>query len=95
MLSPYLNYHRPCLFPSEETDAKGKRRKRYRYEDLMTPYDKLKSLPESHLYLREGITFEALDEIAFEISDNEAARRLTKAREKLFKTINATQASAA
>lgn len=95
VLSPYLNYHRPCFFPSEELDAKGKLRKRYRYEDMMTPYDKLKSLPESHLYLREGVTFEALDEIAFEISDNEAARRLTKAREQLFKTINAAQASAA
>lgn len=95
VLSPYLNYHRPCFFPSEEINPKGKLRKRYRYEDMMTPYDKLKSLPDSHAYLREGITFEALDEIAFEISDNEAARRLTKARETLFKTINATQASAA
>ncbi len=45
VLLPYLNYHRPCYFPSEETDAKGKVRKRYRHADLMTPYEKLKSLP--------------------------------------------------
>ena len=38
VLSPYLNYHRPCYFPSEEVDAKGKVRKRYRRQDIMTPY---------------------------------------------------------
>ena len=26
VLSPYLNYHRPCHFPTEYTDAKGRRR---------------------------------------------------------------------
>jgi hypothetical protein len=36
-LSPYLNFHCPCFFPTEETDAKGRIRKRYRYEQLMTP----------------------------------------------------------
>jgi len=38
-LNPCLNYHRPCHFPSIETDAKGKQKKRYRVEDMMTPYD--------------------------------------------------------
>ena len=31
VLSPYLNFHRPCHFPTEYTDKKGKIRKRYRY----------------------------------------------------------------
>jgi hypothetical protein len=34
---PYLNYHRPCFFPTCEIDAQGRRRKRYRCEDRMPP----------------------------------------------------------
>jgi len=95
VLSPYLNFHRPCLFPTECIDAKGRVRKRYRYEDLMTPYDKLKSLPDACLFLRPGITFEQLDEQALEISDNDAARRLNQARDQLFRSINKAQKPAA
>ena len=32
---------RPCYFPVVETDKKGKRRKRYPYKAMMTPYEKL------------------------------------------------------
>ena len=53
----------------------------------MTPYDKLKSLAEAKDYLKPGTTFEILDKIAHQISDNQAADRLQKARRKLFKTI--------
>jgi transposase InsO family protein len=35
-LNPYINFHRPCFFPETITDAKGKARKRYRYEDMKT-----------------------------------------------------------
>lgn len=95
ILTTYLNFHRPCYFPTEYTDAKGKRRKRYRYEDMMTPYEKLKSLPDAHRHLKPGITFEQLDAIACECSDNEAARRLNQARTELFQLINKTQQSVA
>lgn len=95
VLSPYLNYHRPCLFPEEVVDAKGKRRKRYPYANLMTPYEKLKSLPEASRYLKPGVTFAALDDIARETTDNEAARRLNEARAKLFRAINRSQKPAA
>lgn len=88
VLSPYLNYHRPCFFPVETLDAKGRLRKTYPYEHMMTPYDKLKSLAEAQQYLRPGITFDKLDAIAYAISDNEAARRLNEARTKLFQSIN-------
>ena len=47
VLDPYLNYHRPCLFPRVETDAKGKRRKAYRQADIRMPYERLKALPEA------------------------------------------------
>ena len=95
VLSPYLNFHRPCHFPSEYMDLKGKIRKRYRYQDMMTPYEKLRSLPKAESYLKPGVTLEKLDAIASECSDNVAAQRLNEARVKLFQSINKTQLRAA
>ena len=46
-----------------------------------------KSLPDAESYLKEDITFEILDEIAMEMSDNEAAERLQNARKILFNQI--------
>ena len=43
-LNPYVNFHRPCYFSIEEIDAKGKIRKRYPHQLIMTPFDKLKAL---------------------------------------------------
>ena len=56
--------------------AKGKQRKIYPFKSMMTPYDKLKSLADSELYLKPGITFEILDELAMRISDNESTIQL-------------------
>ena len=86
-LNPYINFHRPCLFAETITDAKSRQRKRYPYKLMMTPYEKLKSLPFAKEYLRPGITFQTLDTQASAISDNEAAQRLNNARAILFKTI--------
>lgn len=86
-LNPYVNYHRPCYFAETFTDAKGKQRKRYPYRHMATPYEKLKSLPDAPQYLKPGVTFKALDETAYAISDNEAAKRLQQARTQLFETI--------
>lgn len=87
-LNPYLVFHRPCFFPENTVDAKGRQRKRYRYKDMMTPYDKLKSLPEAESFRKTGVTFTALDALAFAISDNEAASRLSQARQLLFQQIH-------
>ena len=87
-LSPYLNFHRPCFFPSEEVDAKGRVRKRYRDADIMTPYEKLKSLPNAAACLKPGTTFAELDAAASATSDNEAARALNQARDHLFASID-------
>lgn len=95
VLSPYLNYHRPCYFPTEAIDAKGRVRRRYRHQDLMTPYDKLKSLHAAERYLKPGVTFEQLDAIAYAISDNQAARQVNKARQELFLTIKENLTTAA
>ena len=68
--------------------AKGRRRKRYRDADIMTPYEKLKSLPEAAVYLTPGTTFQQLDAVAFALSDNDAARALHEARARLFRSID-------
>jgi hypothetical protein len=94
-LSPYLNFHRPCHFPSEYTDDKGKLRKRYRYADMMTPFEKLKSLHNAADFLKPGVTLHDLDAIAAKHSDNEAARHLNEARARLFQHINKSQQHAA
>jgi len=86
-LNPYINFHRPCLFAETITDAKGRQRKRYPYQLMMTPYEKFKSLPLPEQYLKRGITFPQLDAQALAISDNEAAQRLNHARVILFRTI--------
>ena len=100
-LNPYINFHRPCLFPETITDAKGRSRKRYPYNLMMTPYEKLKSLHLAEQFLKPGITFQQLDSPrpprvqAHAMSDNEAARRLNNARAILFKTIFNRSKSAA
>ena len=47
---------------------------------MMTPYEKLKSLPDAKQYLKPGFTLQQLDDIALAISDNEAAHQLNEAR---------------
>jgi len=89
VLNPYVNVHRPCFFPETITDAKGKERKRYRYENMNTPYEKLKSLPNARQHLNPGVTVEHLDAIALRISDNAAALALNHARRTLFQSIAA------
>ena len=60
-LNPYVNFHRPCLFAETITDAKGRQRKRYPYQLMMTPYEKLKSLDHAEQFLKSGISFQQLD----------------------------------
>lgn len=94
-LNPYINFHRPCLFPETITDAKGRQRKRYPYKLMMTPYEKLKSLPDAAQYLKPGISFQNLDALAQAISDNDCAQHLNDARARLFKSFSNRSKSAA
>jgi len=87
-LNPYVNYHRPCLYPTIITDSKGKVRKKYEYKNMMTPYEKLKSLENAAQYLKEGISFKRLDDVAQAMTDNEAADYLQQQRKLLFKQID-------
>lgn len=87
-LTPYLNFHRPCFFARTRTNGKGEIEKFYRYVNMMTPYDKLKSLRDAHTYLKTGVSFSRLDALALRITDNEAAALVNKARTSLFNKIH-------
>ena len=98
-LNPYLNFHRPCLFATDLLDAKGKIKKHYQQQDIMTPFDKLTtvlhSAPEPSTLLKPGITLASLDAIASAMTDNESAERLKHAKAQLFRTINSRSRPAA
>ncbi|MGH8541232.1 MAG: integrase catalytic domain-containing protein [Stenotrophobium sp.] len=90
-LNPYLNFHRPCFFPEVVTDAKGKQRKRYPYRCMMTPYEKLKSLPGVESHLKPGLSLQQLDQTAKAQTDHQAAQQLQTQRRKLFQSISAQE----
>ena len=51
-------------------------------------YEKLKSLPNAAACLKPGTSFDQLDAVAAAMSDNDAARALNQARDRLFVSID-------
>lgn len=86
-LVPYVNFHRPSHFAKVTINKKGKIRKTYPVENIMTPYEKLKSLPDASKYLKAGLTFKVLDKEAMKITDLESAKLMNKMRTELFDRI--------
>jgi transposase InsO family protein len=86
-LNPYIDFHRPCFFPVSVIDHRGKIKKTYPYKEVMTPYERLKTVPRAESYLRPGVTLEKLGTIANQMSDNQFAERMVNARSKLFQQI--------
>ena len=86
-LSPFLNHHRACLFAVEVEAEGGRRRRKYPQELVMTPYEKLRSLPGADGFLKPGITFEQLDAAAHAATDLEAAQEVQRARKALFRLV--------
>ena len=95
VLAPFLNYHRPCHFPVERTDRKGRTSKTYPFENVTTPYLKLKSLDHAEHFLRPGVTFEQLDIVAVALDDLAAATLVNEARDRLFRKIECRETRAA
>ena len=87
-LNIYINFHRPCFFAISVVDHSGRVKKTYPYEKVMTPYQKLKLVPEAQKYLQPRLTLQQLDDIANQMSDNEFAERMVKARSNLFHHIS-------
>ncbi len=86
-LSPFLNHHRTCLFAVEVEDANGHRRRKYPQELVMTPYEKLGSLPGADGFLKPGITFEQIDAAAHAVDSLKAGQEVQRARKALFHLI--------
>ncbi len=86
--NPYINFHRPCFFPVITIDHRGKVKRKYPLEEVMTPYERLRSLPGAAQYLASGVTLTKLDAIASQMSDNQFAERMVKARSDLFRQIS-------
>lgn len=86
-LNPYVNFHRPCFFPVSVIDHRGRIKKTYPYKEVMTPYERLRSLANAERYLRPGVTLEKLEAIANQMSDNQFAERTVNARSNLFRQI--------
>ncbi len=53
----------------------------------MTPFEKLKSLPDVEQHLKPGVAIDGLEERARTTSDLDAALALNQARAKLFDLI--------
>lgn len=87
----YLNYHRPCGYPTVTTDSKGKITKQY--EIYTVPYEKLKQTPNAKKYLKTNITFKELDKLAYKNSDNDFAKELRQQENKLFDMIQSVNRS--
>lgn len=82
--NPYLNFHRPCGQPEIVLSAKGKRKRVYR--QYVTPWEKLRSLPDVEDYLKPGISVAELDRQAGRQSDTAAAEQMQAAKRKLFES---------
>jgi len=83
--NPYLNFHRPCGFPTMHSDDKGKKTKEYNLYQV--PYERLKSLPNAKKYLKAGTSFEQFDKTAYSHSDNEFATIMREKERELFQKI--------
>ncbi|MGH8832514.1 MAG: hypothetical protein ACREXV_15720, partial [Polaromonas sp.] len=59
----------PCLFAEDTIDAKGKVKKSYPQRLVMTPLEKLASLPDAETFLKPGITLAQLQAEATRLTD--------------------------
>ena len=66
-----------------KTDAKGKEKKVY--DVYVTPFERLKSLPQARLFLKRGVSFRALNRIARAESDTQFARQMQTAKRDLLR----------
>ena len=94
-LCPLLNFHRPCLFPTEVPGPNGRVKRRYRQEDVTTPYERFKSMPGAEDFLRPGVSLDALDQRAAAATHLDAAKAARRARDELLRAVGQTRDSAA
>lgn len=84
----YLNYHRPCGYSTTVIDKRGKEKKIYPTKDYETPYDKFKLIPNVQKYLKNNLSIETLDKIAYSVSDNDFGIIMNEKKKKAFFMLN-------
>jgi hypothetical protein len=90
--NPWLNLHRPCLFATSITNAKGKTVKRYKHEDVKTPLERLAQLSaQGMVTFKADITLVALQAQAKSQTDLVAAQAMQRAKNELFARFVRTQ----
>lgn len=80
----YVNFHRPSGYATTMVTTKGKEKKIYRLYE--TPYAHLKAVSGATTYLKPGVTFMQLDEIALATDDLTCATLMQEAKHNLFKS---------
>jgi len=83
--NPYLNFHRFSAYPTDYVNDKGKIKKKY--ENYLTPCQKLLSLPNVGQYLKPEVTKQSLEQEQMRMSHFDSAKRLQEEKSKLFKNI--------
>lgn len=83
----FLNYHRPCAFPTREQLPDGKVRVFYKKDDYKTPYAKLKEIDPEGKFLQKGLNYGKLDKIAYEYSDYEYLKIMKEAQKKMLRKV--------
>lgn len=86
-LNLYINYYRPSIFPEIVRSKKNKEVKKYSYKNTMTPFNKLKSIPNFQNYLKPNFPLLDLETLLSNHSVNEFTERVVKAHTKLFDVI--------
>lgn len=86
-MNPYLNFHRPSGFAAMIPDKKKPGRMKPVYNTYLTPFEKLKTILNWQTYLKTPETALLLEQFAKQMSDNEAAEEMQKAKKELFKII--------
>ncbi len=75
VLSPAVNYHRPCMLAVEETGDDGCVRWHCLHDQVSTPHERLRGLDGAERHLKPGVTFTALDRAAHAASDRTRCAR--------------------
>lgn len=81
-MDDFINYHRPCAYPTDTVDARGKIKKKY--ETYLVPIQRLLSLPKCEQYFAPGITRDILEAKLKIQSHTASASAMRAAKQKLF-----------
>jgi len=93
--NPWLNLHRPCMFATNKTNAKGKVVKVYKHKDVKTPLEAVVLLSQQGLVtLKTASMLTELLAQAKKKTDLVAAQEMQIEKSVLFASFNAQKRQA-